>query len=100
MNRLTGALSTLLAAFALVGAANPAAAQDFPIKGKPIRVIVAFPPGGGADGQARSVSQRLREILGTTAMVENRPGAGTLLAASEGMKSAPDRPPLVYTASA
>ena len=54
-----------LIALAALAAAFSAAAQDFPVKGKPIRVIVAFPPGGGADGQARAVSQRLGEILGT-----------------------------------
>jgi tripartite-type tricarboxylate transporter receptor subunit TctC len=89
-----------LAAVALASAPTlPAMAQDFPAKGKAIRVIVAFTPGGGADGQARAVTQRLAEILNTTVVVENRPGGGTLLAANEVMKSAPDGYTLFYSAS-
>lgn len=96
--RLFHAFAALAAGVAVM-AAGPASAQEFPVKGKPIRVIVAFPPGGGADGQARAVSQRLGEILGTTVVVENRPGAGTLLAAGEVMKAAPDGHTLFYSAS-
>ena len=67
-----------------------AQAQEFPVKGKAIKVIVAFPPGIGVDAQARAVTPRLSEVLGTPVIVENRPGAGTLLAAQELIKSAPD----------
>lgn len=80
-------------------AATALHAADFPVPGKPIRVIVAFTAGAGADGQARAVAQELGRILGTTVMVENKPGAGTLLAASEVMKSAPDGYTIFYSAS-
>lgn len=62
----------------LVGviAAMPALAQqDFPTK-QPIRLIVTFAAGGGADAAARALSDKLGEKLGQTVIVENRPGAG------------------------
>lgn len=91
-------LQTLLAAVALVGA-GAASAQEFPIKGKPIRVIVAFPPGIGVDAQARAVTPKLAELLGVPVVIENKPGGGTLLAANEVMRSAPDGHTLFYSAS-
>ena len=69
------------AALAVAAFAAPAFAQapEFPIKGKPIRAIVAFPPGIGVDAQARAVTPKLAEILGVPVVIENRPGGGTLL---------------------
>lgn len=96
MTRTTKLLAALAGALALAGTA---AAQDFPIKGKPVRVIVAFPPGVGVDAQARAVTPKLAEILGVPVVIENKPGGGTLLAASEVMKSAPDGHTLFYSAS-
>jgi tripartite-type tricarboxylate transporter receptor subunit TctC len=84
---------------ALAAAAFGAHAQEFPIKGKPIRVIVAFPPGIGVDAQARAVTPRLSELLGVPVVIENKPGGGTLLAAAEVMKSAPDGHTIFYSAS-
>jgi tripartite-type tricarboxylate transporter receptor subunit TctC len=94
MNRLlkTALCSTL----ALAGSAM---AQNFPIKDKPIRVIVAFPPGIGVDAQARAVTPKLAELLGVPVVIENKPGGGTLLAAAEVMKSAPDGHTIFYSAS-
>lgn len=92
-----------LATAALITAAfaAPAFAQapEFPIKGKPIRVIVAFPPGIGVDAQARAVTPKLAEILGVPVVIENKPGGGTLLAAQEVLKSAPDGHTIFYSAS-
>ena len=92
-----------LATAALIAAAfaAPAFAQapEFPIKGKPIRVIVAFPPGIGVDAQARAVTPKLAEILGVPVVIENKPGGGTLLAAQEVLKSAPDGHTIFYSAS-
>jgi tripartite-type tricarboxylate transporter receptor subunit TctC len=56
-----------------------AIAQDFP--SKPVRVVVGFPPGGGADMTARIVAQKLNEIWARPVIVDNRPGAGGNVAA-------------------
>ena len=85
----------LLACLALVAA--PAAAQSFPLADKPVRVVVGFAAGGGTDLQARIVAPRLAEILGVPVVVENRPGASTMLAAQEVARAAPDGHTLLYT---
>ena len=89
-------LSLLLA---LVMGAAPllAAAADFPIPNKPIRIVVGFPAGGGTDLQARTVAQHLAPLLGVPVIVDNRPGAGTMLGAMEVVRSAPDGHTLMYT---
>ena len=89
-------LLSWLGAAAPLAQAQPA---EFPIKGKPIRVIVAFPPGIGVDAQARAVTPKLAEILGVPVVIENKPGGGTLLAAQEVMRAAPDGHTIFYSAS-
>ncbi|MPZ43162.1 MAG: tripartite tricarboxylate transporter substrate binding protein [Betaproteobacteria bacterium] len=63
-------------------------ADDYP--DRPIRVVVGFSPGGGADAAARVVGQTLRERWGHPAVVDNRPGAGGNLAADLVAKASPD----------
>ncbi|MDB5927915.1 MAG: hypothetical protein JWN13_6851 [Betaproteobacteria bacterium] len=63
-----------------------AAAQSYP--GKPVRMLVPFPPGGGTDYTARLISQKLTEIWGQQVIVDNRPGASTTIA-SEIVAKAP-----------
>jgi tripartite-type tricarboxylate transporter receptor subunit TctC len=92
----SGARRALLSLILLVGAAGVAAA-DFPIAGKPIRIIVGFPAGGGTDLQARQMAQQLQPLLGVSVIVENRPGAGTMLAATEVSRALPDGHTLLYT---
>jgi tripartite-type tricarboxylate transporter receptor subunit TctC len=63
-------------------------AQTYP--GRPVRLIVPFPPGGASDGVARLVVQKFSEGLGQPVVVENRPGVGGLLGADAVARSVPD----------
>ena len=84
-------LSTRWARFALVAASlfgGAAIAQSYP--GKPVRMVVGFPPGGGTDVVARVISQKLSEWYGQPVVVENRPGATGTIGADVIAKSAPD----------
>jgi tripartite-type tricarboxylate transporter receptor subunit TctC len=76
----------LLPILALFAAA--AQAQDYP--GKPIRMVVGFPPGGGTDVVARILAPRMSELLGQPIVIENRPGATGTMAAGQVAKSPPD----------
>jgi tripartite-type tricarboxylate transporter receptor subunit TctC len=72
----------LLCTFAaLAMSCGAALAQSFPQK--PVKLIVGFPPGGGVDIIARSISQGLGDRLGQPIVVENRPGAGGNIAAEQ-----------------
>lgn len=69
-------------------AALPFAAQAQ--EGKPIRLLVGFPAGGGTDAIARLLGEALQASLGTTVLVDNRPGAGGQIAAQALKAAAPD----------
>jgi tripartite-type tricarboxylate transporter receptor subunit TctC len=69
-------------------AAAPALAQAWP--SKPVKVIVPFAAGGPADVYARFLSQRLQDALGQSFVVDNRPGAGSVIGTDAVAKSAPD----------
>ena len=73
MSRLM-ALACLAAAFVFGG---PALAQDYP--SKPLRIVVGFPPGGSADVMGRLIAQKLGEQMGQQVIVENKPGAGSMV---------------------
>ena len=73
----------------LLGAlALPAHAQSYPTK--PVRMIVPYPPGGGNDTFGRLFAAKLGERTGQPFLVENRPGAGTMIGTEAAAKSAPD----------
>jgi len=76
----------LLSALAAVSVS--ASAQNYPTK--PIRLVVPYPAGGATDFFARLVFPKMGESLGQQVIVENRPGAGTAIGASEVARSAPD----------
>jgi tripartite-type tricarboxylate transporter receptor subunit TctC len=57
---------------------------------KPIRMIVTFVPGGGADVLARYMAKEMADVLGQPVVVENRTGAGGLIGVEAGLAAAPD----------
>jgi tripartite-type tricarboxylate transporter receptor subunit TctC len=78
----------LLCALAACAFAAPAFAQDYP--SKPIRMLVPFTPGGGTDILARIVAGKMSESMGQQVIVENKPGANTLVASEAVARAAPD----------
>ena len=68
--------------------AGPVAAQPWPAR--TVRLVVPYPPGGNVDGAARIVAIRLQEVLGQTVIVDNKAGAGGLIAGEMFARSAPD----------
>ena len=66
---------------------------------KPIRMLVGFPVGGGADVAARAIGPRMGEFLGQQIIVDNRPGAGSSIASEIAAKSTPDGYTLVSIGS-
>ena len=68
--------------------ATVASAQPYP--SRPIRLVLGFPPGGAADFVSRAFQEPLSRTLGQPIVVENRPGAGSSIAAEHVAKSAPD----------
>ena len=84
MNRILHGLLVL----ALLGALPQAQAQSWP--NRPIKAIVSFAAGSAPDIVCRFVTDRLSRSLGTTVVVDNRPGAGNILAAQAAARSTPD----------
>jgi tripartite-type tricarboxylate transporter receptor subunit TctC len=84
----------LAAAAALAAVPRIAWAQTYPAR--PLRWIVGFPPGGGADTVARIMGAWLSERLGQQVIVENRPGASTNIAAQAVVNAPPDGYTLLF----
>lgn len=78
----------LLAVSGSVLMPSVASAQGYPVR--PVRLIVPFPPGGGNDILARTVGQRLTEVVQQQIIVDNRGGAGGALGALLAVNAAPD----------
>ncbi len=87
----------ILVVLALLGAMSTAAGESYPVK--PIRIVVAFPPGGTVDILGRLVGAKLQDAWGQPAVVDNRPGAGGNLGADIVAKAEPDGYTLLVTAS-
>src|SRR5262245_57449419 len=81
-------------AVACGGPAPGALAQTKPVEAsypsKPLRLVVAVQPGGNLDLMGRAVAQKIGEGLGRPMIVENRPGANTVIGVDHVAKSAPD----------
>lgn len=83
-----------LATATLCGAAH---AQNYP--SKPVTIVVPFSPGGATDIMSRTLAERLKARLGQPVIVENKPGAGTMIASEHVAKAAPDGHTVLLAAS-
>src|ERR1700685_4123501 len=80
---------------AVIASCGIVAAQDYP--NRPVRLIVAFAPGGATDFTARIIADRVQGILGQPIAVENKPGANGAIAAQYVAQSDPDGYTLFFT---
>lgn len=91
-------LSALLVTAATASLTTTAAAEPSKWPNRPVRLVVAYPPGGATDIQARIVGQYLSEKWKQPVIVENRPGGNTVIATEAVVKSPPDGHTLLLTA--
>lgn len=91
-------LSALIVTALMAAIAQPTLAQKYPAKA--VRIVVPFPAGGGVDATARTVGQKLTELLGQPVVIENRGGAGGTIGTGYVAKSAPDGYTLLITSFA
>lgn len=87
MNLISSRLGLAVLAIGLLSVL-PIFAQDYP--NKPIKIIAPFPPGTGPDANTREIAQELTKALGQSVVVENRPGASTMIGMEVGAKATPD----------
>jgi len=67
---------------------GPAFGQNYP--NRPVRIVVPYPPGGGTDILARTLAQKLTELLGQPVVVDNRAGANGIIGTDQAAKAKPD----------
>jgi tripartite-type tricarboxylate transporter receptor subunit TctC len=94
---VVGLARILLAAFLLAVAPTLAPAQPYPTK--PVRVLVPFAAGGAVDVLARTIAQALSKTWGQQLVIENRPGAGGIIASQALIQSPPDGYTLILVAA-
>jgi tripartite-type tricarboxylate transporter receptor subunit TctC len=90
-------IARIVALAALCAAAAGASGQSYP--SKPIRIVVGFPPGGGNDIIARLLGAKMQETWGQPVVIDNKPGANSIIAAEHVAKSAPDGYTLLVNAT-
>ncbi len=90
----TGSVNAVLLMFAAVAAVTAAHAQSYPTRA--VRIVTPFAPGGPGDLLPRSIASSLTPLLGQQVIVENRPGASTIIAMQAVAKSPPDGYTLVF----
>ncbi len=95
--RKTKAILFGIAALLAFAAPQIASAQDFPAR--PIRIVVAFPPGGPTDFVGRLVADKMTTLLGQRVYIDNKPGANGTLGGGDVAKSDPDGYSLFLTTS-
>ena len=88
---------TLLTLALAMSCGTALATNNYP--NKPIRVIVPYPPGGPADIMARSLSDKLSEELGQSIIIENKPGANSMIGTTHVVRSAADGYTLLVTSN-
>lgn len=88
MHRSRHWVKSLLVSMLALGSAAAALAQDFPVR--PIRLIAPFAAGASTDLLARVVAQSMTRQLGQPVVVDNKPGAGGIVAAEQAARAAPD----------
>jgi tripartite-type tricarboxylate transporter receptor subunit TctC len=86
----TTRIQLLLGAVLIFAGMSPLHAQRGPYPAAPVRIIVGFPPGGGVDVIARLIAQKMPGIWGQQVVVDNRPGAASIIATRLVAGSAPD----------
>jgi tripartite-type tricarboxylate transporter receptor subunit TctC len=87
MAHRAGIIAALIASFVCVSF-DASTAQDYPARS--VTLVVPFPAGGGVDTVGRVIAQKLTDVLGQQVIVENRPGAGSVIGARYVARAAPD----------
>lgn len=79
MNMKRQFFARIMAGIGLLLCVTTAWSQSVPYPNRPIHVIVPFPPGGAVDPIARSIGQKLDEAWGQPVLIDNKPGAATII---------------------